>query len=222
MKILALDTGKSQTAFAHIELQKTAHLTKLGILRSISDLSPEHIQQSVDTFNQDLLEQITSVDLVVFERVLQRPGRTSGSSVEYIGTSVGVLLARCQDVKLNVIPTLSSVWKTYLRKIQPWVTSSEIFGFPELVKTRKSNIIADHEFDACGIALWYMLRHLNMPLDDTLPYLKTDLSEIASVRKAQHDYEQQEKQHNTRNVVTAKRTKRQGTPGSKQSACRRK
>lgn len=184
MRLLTLDTGKNQSAYAITCItDNDVVLEDIGVIPAVYDLTKENIQQNIANYDKNLQALCDNIDTIVFERVIQRPTRTSGSSVEYIGIGVGVLLARCQDHNILAIPTMASVWKTKLRKIKPWTTSSEIFNFPPIVKARKSNMIADHEFDAASIALWFIQKNTEHNVEHVLTTFTDKLHDIYQTRR---------------------------------------
>jgi len=214
MRLLTLDTGKSHIAYATTCITDEIHLESLGTIPAVDDLTQDGIQQNIAVYDEALSSICNTIDVIVFERVIQRPGRVSGSSVEYIGVSVGVLLARSHDKHIRVIPTMASTWKTKLRKIKPWTTSSELFDFPPIVKTRKSNIIADHEFDATSIALWFIQKN---NLQDTEKALKAFTEQLHEIDQARRDSNVQ--QVHPRHDIATSRTKKQTKSGPQQHTC---
>ena len=184
MRILALDGGKAHFAYASVEVRdNTCSIEDLGLLNSpMSDLTAESVSASADAFMTEMHPLILGSDRVVFERVIQQPNRTSGSSVEYIGVSLGMILAECRDLNKPLVPVMASTWKPMTkRRFVKWTSSAELFDQPPVVKNKKSNIVSDHEYDALGIALWYTNK-LGVPFNEARQALALAVANIISER----------------------------------------
>ena len=161
MRVLSLDAGKNHFAYACIETAGSdVSIPGLGKLEHpIQDLTEAGMPANVTQFIAEVTPFVEHTDVVVFERVTQQPNRTMGSAVEYIGIAMGIITCMCADLGVALVPTMASTWKVKTKKLfRVWETSSELFNQPVLVKSRKSNIISDHEFDALGIGLWFLQR----------------------------------------------------------------
>lgn len=159
--ILGLDAGKRHFAYALIEATGTLFTVKqIGVLGSpVEDLTESSIADSIIRFDHEMSALLAHADVVVFERAVQRPGKTSGSSIEYINIALGVVLARCLDLSIQAIPVSASTWKTSLkRRYGAFETSAELFSQVVSGKRVSHKQLSDHEFDALCMVLWICIR----------------------------------------------------------------
>lgn len=186
MKLLAIDAGKSNFAYAALEHKADdVTITNMGLLANpITDLSREGFKSNVQRFDAEIQAVLKGTDLVVFERVIQQPGRTSGSAVEYIGFAMGIVTARCEDMGILAIPTTAATWKRATRRVAGnWEKSAELFGQKIKSKASKANVISDHEYDALGIALWFLVKQNVMTFVDAQSKMKNDVIQHIKARQ---------------------------------------
>ena len=150
MKILALDPGKVNFAFAVMEDTK---VLEAGYILCIKDLKRDAFEKESKGFRNRyfaLLEK-HKPDLVVAERFMARPGSNGGVVGEYINIMLGIL---CTVNSSRGIPTeliTSASWKNYL---------NSRYGRVETMKSH-FNHLSVHEADALAIAVYTMEGKLN-------------------------------------------------------------
>lgn len=159
--LLGLDAGKRYFAYALVEATGDTFVVKrIGVLESpIEDLTESCITDSVMRFDQEICELLKQADVVIFERAVQRPGRTSGSAIEYINIALGIVLARCYDLAIQAIPVSASTWKTALKRAYGnFIVSAELFSQVTSGKRVSHKKLSDHEFDALCMVVWICIR----------------------------------------------------------------
>ena len=145
MKILALDPGKINFAFAVMEDRK---VVETGYIPCIKDLKRASFEKESKGFRNRYFELLTrhDPDVVVAERFMARPGGNGGVVGEYINIMLGVL---CTVNSRRGVPTeliKSSSWKNYL---------NSRYGRVETMKEHFAHLSV-HEADALGIAVYTM------------------------------------------------------------------
>lgn len=159
--LLGLDAGKRHFAYALIEVTRDTFVVKrIGVLESpVEELTESCITDSVMRFDHEIKDLVGQADVVIFERAVQRPGRTSGSAIEYINIALGIMLARCSDLSVQAIPVSASTWKTALKRAYGNFTiSAELFSQVTSGKRVSHKKLSDHEFDALCMVLWICIR----------------------------------------------------------------
>jgi hypothetical protein len=150
MKILALDPGKINFAFAVMDDRK---VIEAGYIPCIKDLKRAAFEKESKGFRNRyfaLLEK-HKPDKVVAERFMARPGGNGGAVGEYINIMLGIL---CTVNSSRGIPTelvTSASWKNYL---------NSRYGRVESMKEHFTHLSV-HEADALGIAVYTMEGELN-------------------------------------------------------------
>jgi hypothetical protein len=145
MKILALDPGKINFAFAVMEDMK---VLEVGYIPCIKDLKRAAFEKESHGFRNryfDLLEK-HQPDMVVAERFMARPGGTGGAVGEYINIMLGILCTVNSSRGITTELVTSASWKNYL---------NSRYGRVETMKEHFTHL-SIHEADALGIAVYSM------------------------------------------------------------------
>ena len=145
MKILALDPGKINFAFAVMEDRK---VLEAGYIPCIKDLKRAAFEKESKGFRNRyfaLLEK-HEPDLVVAERFMARPGGNGGAVGEYINIMLGILCTVNSSKGITTELVTSASWKNYL---------NSRYGRVETMKEHFTHLSV-HEADALGIAVYAM------------------------------------------------------------------
>ncbi len=113
MDVIGLDPGKVNFSFARII---DGRLTTYGNLPTITEMNEQLVEQT-DDFVCSFESMIPrEVDLVTVERMQHRPGMGGGAVVEYINLMIGMVMLRCRDRGIRVLPVSPARWKSHWRK----------------------------------------------------------------------------------------------------------
>lgn len=150
MRILALDPGKINFAFAVMDDRK---VLATGYIPCIKDLKRDSFEAESKGFRNRYFELLTKYepDVVVAERFMARPGGNGGVVGEYINIMLGIL---CTVNSSKGTPTelvTSASWKNYL---------NSRYGRVESMKEHFTHLSV-HEADALAIAVYVMEGELN-------------------------------------------------------------
>jgi len=142
MKILALDPGKSNMAWAILEDGKPIDV---GMINHVVDeLTPNKFNGKHKKFRREiikLLDRLDKDDVIIAERFQMRMFN-SGTQVECVSMMLGIIAAHAKNPFYLVI---AGTWKNYMLK-------SYGENVMEIVFQDRWN---EHECDAVGISLWY-------------------------------------------------------------------
>lgn len=204
MKFLALDPGKSDFAWCAVDGVK---LVGLGMFsKPIDDIRDKYVNLKVLAFRKALRRLIKDtfddkLELIVLERFQQRPGMGGGANAEFINIMIGVILSECSRLGLKSLPVQASTWKNHMANLyDPIVeevsnkrqskrkgkpkrlkrTHADRLGF-KVTKTSKTAPVKDHEFDAIGIAQWYLETSDVKRRKTTVPQLDNFKSQISKI-----------------------------------------
>lgn len=182
MRILALDPGKQNFAFA---VGEDGRLERFGFVGSLlTDLTTDLTTQAADLGNEfrKLIEE-TRPDMIVAERFMARGLPGQGANSEFINISLGILLAAALPIPVRIIP--SATWKNHWSRLtrpvvpapapekkkgkkgektpkvkQPKVKQPKFEMLDVLDPTKSCRPggrrarLSTHESDAIGIMLW--------------------------------------------------------------------
>lgn len=188
MNVLSLDAGKKHFAYAMLSGTMDApsvRIERVGKLsHTIDDLRECSIVEQSKKFSDEILQCVGNADILVFERAMQQPGKTSGSAIEYMNVMLGMFIQRSVDRGILTVPVAASTWKpTMKRKVPQFqVESAQIYGL-RVKKTANHALITDHEFDAVSIGLWFMTCRLEFPLDIAVGQISEQIASIQEARK---------------------------------------
>ncbi len=150
MRIIALDPGKKNFAFAVMENRK---VLECGYLPPLKSLKWDDFEKESAGFRDrwfKLLEKYDP-DCVLAERFMARPGGNGGAVGEYINIMLGILSTVNSSKGVPTHLLTSAQWKNYLNGRYGRVESMKEH-FPHL---------SVHEADALGIAVYAMENELN-------------------------------------------------------------
>lgn len=151
MRILALDPGKINFAFAVMDDKK---VLETGYITCIKDLKRDAFEAESKGFRNRYFELLSKhePDVVIAERFMARPGGNGGVVGEYINIMLGIL---CTVNSSKGIPTelvTSASWKNYL---------NSRYGRVESMKEHFTHLSV-HEADSLGMAVYTMENRLDM------------------------------------------------------------
>lgn len=135
MKVLSYDMGKTYSGWSLIDSSCVIHRSGL-------------IQHPVDcmifpTFNQQVVEFTVEIneilhlcdlnkdngDVIVFERLMTRPGRGCGGVVEVCNFMLGII---SQLTSVSMIPVCACTWKNFYKRKFGTNVSSDLLNFLKL------------------------------------------------------------------------------------------
>lgn len=155
IRVLALDPGKNEFAYC---FSRAGKIKNVGMFKhTLTDMREHRFMHEVKGFVQEVekfIESLGKIDIIVVERYTSRPGKGGGSVSESINVMIGLLSRYCHRKNIAIQPIMSSQWKNRFRARDKFDTQAERYGFP-VSKTKSTEPILDHEFDATGINQWY-------------------------------------------------------------------
>jgi hypothetical protein len=145
MRIIALDPGKINFAFAVMEDRK---VRECGYLKTLRSLKWDDFEKESTGFRGRYFDLITKYepDCVLAERFMARPGGNGGAVGEYINIMLGILSTVNASKGIPTHLVTAAQWKNYLNRRYKRVESMKEH-FPHL---------SVHEADALGIAVYAM------------------------------------------------------------------
>ena len=176
--ILALDPGKRDFAWAAIDGVK---IPGFGMIHhTIYDIDAMHAMPQRAAFVGELTAVLNKYNpnVVVIERMQQRPGMGGGAPAEYINVMIGVVLEICAGRGIKFRGVTAATWKNHMKlAYDPKPDRSKMKkgertkALPHCArmqhyvsKTSKTAPIKDHEFDAIGIGQWFCEMRDKQPL----------------------------------------------------------
>ena len=150
MRIIALDPGKKNFAFAVMEDGK---VLECGYLVPVKSLKWDDFEKESARFRGRWFDLLTKYepDCVLAERFMARPGGNGGAVGEYINIMLGILSTVNSSKGVPTHLLTSAQWKNYLN------------GRYGRVETMKEHFphLSVHEADALGIAVYAMENELD-------------------------------------------------------------
>jgi hypothetical protein len=145
MRILALDPGKINFAFAVMEDVK---VLEAGYIKCIKDLKRDAFEAESKGFRNRYFTLLAKYepDVVVAERFMARPGSNGGMVGEYINIMLGVISTVNSSLNIPTELVTSASWKNYL---------NSRYGRVETLKEHFPHLSV-HEADSLGIAVYAM------------------------------------------------------------------
>lgn len=202
--VLALDPGKRHFAFCVIV---GASLKRVGMIHNtINDIDAAHALPQREAFVAELDSVLDRYEpqILVIERMQQRPGMGGGAPAEYINIMIGVVLEHCTAKGIEFRGVTAATWKNALKRAYDpkpdratlpkgtrikALPNSERMGF-DVPKSSKTLPILDHEFDAVGIGMWFIEQ------EDNASYIerfKKQLKTLWEIRRAKNEAAKAEK-----------------------------
>jgi len=181
-RVLAMDPGKRDFACCYVVGGKLERLKMFN--HTVHDLREQKYISLCASFSYEFdkfVKALGKVDVLVVERFTARPGKSGGAVSESINIMIGFMTAWCLINGVEIVLVQASTWKNRMRRVRGLDTQAERYG-RYVTKTGKLWPIADHEFDAVGLAPWYLESHMGSKGSTK----KTDLDLHASF-KAQLD-----------------------------------
>jgi hypothetical protein len=155
LRVLALDPGKNEFAYCYLIGTK---IKKVGMFkRTMKDMKEQRFMFEVSGFVREyekFMGGLGKIDFLVIERYMARPGKGGGSVSEAINVMLGIIARYCHRKGIHIIPISSAQWKNRFSSRHGGDTQAERYGFP-VSKTKKTEPVLDHEFDAIGIGHWF-------------------------------------------------------------------
>lgn len=158
--VLAMDPGKRDFACCYVVGGKIKKMKMFH--HTIYDLKERVYTQLAADFQKEfdkLVRGFGKVDAIVVERFTARPGKSGGAVSESINIMIGFMTAWCLVNNVKIVLVQASTWKNRMKRRLGLDTQAERYG-RYVTKTGKLWPIADHEFDAVGIAQWYLETHM--------------------------------------------------------------
>ena len=155
LRVLALDPGKNEFAYCYLIGSKPKHVGMFK--KTMKDMKEQRFMFEVSGFVREyekFMDGLGKIDFLVIERYMARPGKGGGSVSEAINVMLGIIARYCHRKGIHIIPISSAQWKNRFSKRHGGDTQAERYGFP-VSKTKKTEPVLDHEFDALGIGQWF-------------------------------------------------------------------
>ena len=145
MRIIALDPGSKNFAFAVMEDKK---VLECGYLKTIRSLKWADFEDEATGFRNRWFDVLNKYepDVVLAERFMARPGGNGGAVGEYINIMLGILSTVNSSKGIPTHLVTSAQWKNYL---------NNRYGKVENMKKHFPHLSV-HEADALGIAVYQM------------------------------------------------------------------
>lgn len=154
MKILSFDMGKTYSGWSLLD--SNGILYRSGLIQHPVDC------MIFPTFNQQIAEFTVEIneilhlcdlnkdngDVIVFERLMTRPGRGCGGVVEVCNFMLGII-SQLTDVAM--IPVCACTWKNFYKKKFGTNISSDLLNF--------LNLKTMHECDSILIGCHYLIKN---------------------------------------------------------------
>lgn len=159
-RVLAMDPGKRDFACCYVVGGKIERLKMFN--HTVHDLREQKYISLCASFAYEFdkfVKALGKVDVLVVERFTARPGKSGGAVSESINIMIGFMTAWCLLNGVEIVLVQASTWKNRMRRLRGLDTQAERYG-RYVTKTGKLWPIADHEFDAVGIAQWYLETHM--------------------------------------------------------------
>lgn len=150
MRILAMDSGKHNFAFA--VLDESPHLIGTGHIKfTITSLEQKLMQEQLTKFRRSIVKLVTKsrADEIYIERYL---ARFKGLNNEVINLSIGTILGLTDTTTCLVTP---ASWKNYIKRTYG---TNDMFH----LLRGKSNGWTIHQCDAIGIGLYIVENKLDL------------------------------------------------------------
>jgi hypothetical protein len=180
MKILSFDMGKTYSGWSLLDSSCVIH--RSGLIQHPVDcmIFPTFGQQIVE-FTVEINEILhlcdlnkDNCDVIVFERLMTRPGRGCGGVVEVCNFMLGII-SQLTDVAM--IPVCACTWKNFYKKKFGTNISSDLLNF--------LNLKTMHECDSILIGCHHLIKNSSADEDmHTKLKLSTDYVSSGDVKKS--------------------------------------